>query len=324
MSTDKLIGNNIYKLLNNLYFTVKNPESFSGILKFYKTINKKYPDISFNEVKKWILSQNVYAIHRSPKLQFPRNPIVSRFIDHNWQADLIDIPFPLKNKNYRYILMVIDNLSKYGWAIPLKDKKALSVKKGFMKILNESKRKPQILATDAGKEFTNREFRKYLKWKKIKPLLLRDSTKATVVERWNQTIKNKIYKYISLLKHKKFVNHKSFIDKLDDIIYSYNNSIHSRTKFKPVDVNKNNEYIVYQNLYRIKTPREKRNLRIGDKVRVKLIRDVFAKGYLPNYSKEIYYIHKVLYTSPYYKYKIKDKRGAIIRGSYYSKELLKV
>jgi len=214
--------------------------------------------------------------------------------------------------------MIIDNLSKYGWAIPIKNKKGETVKKAFLTVFRQSKRKPSILSTDAGKEFTNRSLKKYLKWRKIKHLVVKDFSKAAVVERWIRTIKEKINKYITYNKNKRF------IDVLEDIIDGYNNTVHSRTKFKPSKVNKLNEKSVYRNLFKLRYEREKQKFKIGDKVRLLLIRGKFDKGYLPNYTKEIFIISKILFTSPYYKYKVRDKNGIILRGSYYAKEIIKI
>lgn len=304
--------------LKKLYYDIQEPSSFTGINNLIRVIKNLKLKYKYQDLVNWLRNQKTYSQHVQPLLKFKRNPIVSKNIDHNWSADLIEIQNPKFNDNYRYILMVIDILSKFGWAEPLLDKKGETVKKAFLKIFRESKRKPVILSTDAGLEFTNKSLKKYLNWRKIKHLIVKDHTKASVVERWNQTIKSKIYKYLSFNKTKRF------IDVLDKIIYGYNNSVHSRTKFKPSDVNKFNEKKVFQNLYKSHITIQKPQLRIGEKVRVYLPREKFTKGYLPNYSKEIFYVQKIYNLSPFPKYRIKDRKGNIIRGSYYFEELKQV
>jgi len=311
-------ANNINLLLTKYYFDIKEPTSFQSSSKLHKLIKSDISDIKLNEIKNWLLKQKTYGVHQTFHKYFKRNPIVSKYIDHNWHVDLIEISHPSTNSNYRYILMVIDNLSKYGWAEKLKNKSTNTVLKAFKKIGRKSKRKPTILTTDAGKEFTNIKFKNFLKKNKIKHLVARDASKAAVVERWNRTIKEKINKYSTHNKTNRY------IDVLNDIVRGYNLTVHSRTKFRPIDVNKSNEKFVFRNLYKYRTKLENNTFKIGDNVRVVLIRSTFDKGYLPNYTKEIFIIHKIFYTSPYYRYKVKDKKGNIVRGSYYSKELLKV
>ena len=312
------MGKLLNQVLNNHYYNIKFPSSFSNIKALYNSVKSEYPNVTLQEVRNWMNKQEVHTIHRIPNLKFKRNPIVSKYIDHNWQIDLIETK-SLKNiKKFRYILLVIDNLSKYAWGDLLENKTGLKVKKSFIKILKNSKRKPTILASDAGKEFTNRKFKKFLKWRNIKHLVLKDSTKATVVERLNQTIKNKINKFMYYYKTKNFKR------VFNTILENYNNSIHSRTKYKPIQVNLSNQKHVFNNLYKIKVPQETQFFKNGDNVRVQLIRNVFEKGYKPNFSKEIFTIHKVFNTSPYFKYKVKDKKGTLVRGSFYGKELLKI
>ncbi len=309
---------NIDILLKKYYYDIKEPTSFQNSTKLKNVVRTNINDIKNEEIINWLLKQETFGVHKPYRAKIKRNPIVSKYIDHNWHADLIQISHPSANSNYRYLLMVIDNLSKYGWAEKLKNKKTNSVLKAFKKIGRKSKRKPTILTTDAGKEFTNHKFKNFLKKNHVKHMVVRDASKAAVVERWNRTIKEKINKYLTYSRTNRF------IDVLDYIIKGYNLTLHSRTKFKPIDVNKSNERQVFNNLYKLRTELETNKYLIGDKVRVILIRSVFDKGYLPNFTKEIFYIHKILFTSPYYKYKLKDKKGNIVRGSYYSKELLKV
>ena len=304
--------------LKDKYYNIKEPSSFQNVDKIYNSVKEKFPQVNRKFIQNWLNKQTTFTVHQPAKLNFKRNPIVSKYVDHNWHADLIEIKHPSKNSGNRYILMVIDNLSKYGWAEPLKNKSGPVVKKAIIAILKHSKRKPKILTTDAGKEFTNRSLKKYLKWRKIKHFIARDFAKASVVERWNRTIKEKIHKYLT------FNKTKSFIEILPNVIDGYNNTIHSRTKYKPIDVNQTNQRLVFRNLYKNRTSIENEKFSIGDKVRLFLKRKKFDKGFLANYSKEIFFIHKVLFTSPYYKYKVRDKKGSIVRGSYYAKELYKI
>ena len=68
--------------------------------------------------------------------------------------DLIDYG-PSNNKGYRYILTVIDNFSKFAWTIPLRNKNSETITNEFSNIIKSSKRKPNMIETDRGKEFYN-------------------------------------------------------------------------------------------------------------------------------------------------------------------------
>ena len=305
-------------ILNKYYYDIKSKTSFGNPRNLYKELKEIYPFIKQKNIIDWLLKQKTYTIHRAIRKSFKRNPIVSKNIDHTWNADLLEAPFPKYNDKCRFILIVIDNLSKFGWAKALQNKKSDVVKKAFVEILRDSKRKPIIFCTDAGTEFTNRSLKKYLKYRKIKHLILRDQSKAVLAERFIRTIKEKIFKYLSFNKTKRYIN------VLNDILRNYNNTVHSGTKFKPSEVNKLNEIKVYRNLYKLRTPSEKSVLQIGDRVRLALIRGPFAKGYLPNYTEEIFEIYRIYQTSPKHKYRVRDIKGNIIRGSFYKEELLRI
>ena len=307
--------NDIY---SKYYYDIKSKTSFGNIKNLYEELKKVQPNTKQKDVIDWLLKQKTYTTHRQIRKNFKRNPIVSKHIDHIWNADLLETPFPKYNNNCRYILIVVDNLSKFCWAKALRNKKSEIVKKSFVEIFRNSKRKPVIFCTDAGTEFTNRILKKYLKYRKITHLILRDQSKAVLAERLIRTIKEKIFKYLSFNKTKRY------IDVLDNIIDNYNETVHSGTKFRPIDVTKFNEIEAYRNLYKLRTPLEKIVLQIGDKVRLALIRGPFAKGYLPNYTEEIFEIYKIYQTSPKYKYRVRDRKGNIIRGSFYKEELLKI
>ena len=112
--------------------------------------------------------------------------------------------------------------------------------------------------------------------------------KSVVAERFIRTLKIKIYKYMTLLSTN--VN----IDQLDDIVGEYNNTYHITIKMKPVDV-KDNTYIDFKKEVNDKDPKFK----VGDHVRISKYKNIFAKGYTPNWSEEVFVIKKVKNTVPW-------------------------
>ena len=134
--------------------------------------------------------------------------------------------------------------------------------------------------------------------------------KSVVAERLIRTLKNKIYKYMAL------ISKNMYIDKLDDIVNKYNNTYHSTTKMKPVNV-KLNTYIDFDKSYK-----EDPKFKFGDHVRIPKYKSIFAKGYVPNWSEEIFGIKKVKNILPW-TYVISDLDGEEIDGAFYEKELQK-
>ena len=105
---------------------------------------------------------------KPPKKNYETNKTLLKSIDDTWSADLLDmIDYRVENnEGYRYILTVIDNFSKFGWTVPLRNKNANTITEAFADII--TKRKPKLLETDDGKEFTNKMFNEFLKLNDIK------------------------------------------------------------------------------------------------------------------------------------------------------------
>ena len=108
-----------------------------------------------------------------------------------------------------------------------------------------------------------------------------------------------------------------YIDKLDDIVNEYNNTYHRTIKMKPVDV-KDNTYIDFEKEVNDKDPKFK----VGDHVRISKYKNIFAKGYTPNWSEEVFVIKKVKNAVPW-TYVINDLNGEKLIGTFYEKELKK-
>ena len=117
------------------------------------------------------------------------------------------------NKEFRFLLCVIDIFSKYAWVVPLKDKKCESIVNAFQNFLKESARKPHKIWVDKGSEFYNPYFKKWLKDNSIEMYSTHNEVKSVVAERFIRTIKNKIYKYMIS------ISQNVYIDKLDDVVH---------------------------------------------------------------------------------------------------------
>ena len=106
-----------------------------------------------------------------------------------------------------------------------------------------------------------------------------------------------------------------YYDVLDDVVNEYNNTKHNTIKMKPIGVGDKRVYIDEHN-------EKDSRFKVGDRVRISKFKNIFAKGYTPNWSTEIFIINKINDTVPY-MYNLKDFNGEEIKGSFYDKELQK-
>ena len=136
--------------------------------------------------------------------------------------------------------------------------------------------------------------------------------KPVVAERFIRTIKNKIYKYMTS------ISKNVYIDKLDGIIHKYNNKKHRTIKMNPIDV-KDNTYIDFGK----EVSDNDCKFKVSDHVRISKYKNIFAKAYTLNWSKEVFVIKKIKNTVPW-TYVIDDLNGEEITGSFYEKELQKI
>ena len=134
---------------------------------------------------------------------------------------------------------------------------------------------------------------------------------SVIAEQFIRALKNKIYKCMNS------VSKNVYIDKLDDIVKKYNNTYHNTIKIKPVDVKSNTS---------INSSKENNNkdpkFKIGDIARISKYKNIFANGYIPYWSGEVFVIKKVKNTVPWI-YVISDLNGEEIVGTFYEKELQK-
>ena len=128
--------------------------------------------------------------------------------------------------------------------------------------------------------------------------------KSVVAERFIRTLKNKISKYMTS------ISKNVYVEKLDDIVNEYNNTYHRTIKMKPIDV-KDNTYIKFGKEVNDDNAKSK----VGDHVRISKYKNVFPKGYTPNWSEEVFVIKEIKNTV------VNDLNGEEIIGKFYGNEL---
>ena len=250
-------------------------------------------------------------LHKPVIKKFDKRKVYSQFKDNIWGVDLADMQsLSRKNKGIKYLLCAIDLYSKYAFVIPLKDKKGISIVNAFDKIIKQSERKPNKIWVDQGSEFYNNNLKKWLSDNNIIMYSTYNEGKSVVAERFVRTLKNKLYKHMT------DTGKNVYYDVLDDIVKEYNNTKHSTIKMKPIDVKDNKR--VYIDEHNEKHSRFK----VGDRVRISKFKNIFAKGYTPSWSREIFIVDKINDTAPY-TYNIKDLNDEEIIGSFYDRELQK-
>lgn len=262
----------------------------------------------------------VNEIHRSARKNYPRRHVVLKDIDDLWQADLIDMQ-TYKNENLqnKYILTIIDTFSKYAWGFPLRSKNKQVVTDVFKSLL-EKGRVPKNLQTDLGTEFYNSDFQQLMQKYNINHYSTYSTKKASIVERLIRTLKNNLYKLFSLQGNYKWCD-----SALENIVRKYNSTYHRTIGAMPNDVNhENKDFFLkrYRTMYSTKHNEKYRKFRVGDFVRISKYKGVFAKGYTPNWSAEIFKIDKVQNTNPA-TYLLKDTKQRPILGAFYAQEIQK-
>ena len=231
-------------------------------------------------------------------------------------GDLIEYRgYKWHNNGYKYILLLIDCFSKMIYVAPMKKKSSDDSILAFESIFSKLERFPQSLATDSGKEFVNAGAQNIFETYGINHYTLKSKMKAMIAERAIRTIKERLEKYFSKSGETKW------IDVIDQFVENYNKQPHSTTGYAPLDVNEENQAEIYKKMYPNKKLKVACRLKIGDKVRKLVEKDLFDKGYKQRWSEEIYEIVSVRQSNIVCWYKIKEVNGETLAKSFYYYQL---
>lgn len=305
------------KILNQIYYEEK---FYVGRDKLFNLIkSRKINGISSNYIGKWLKKQNSYQLTTRTKKQKGVSPVVSKGKFRICEVDLFEI-------NKKPYLSFIDTFTKYGMVYKLKNKSSIEVANKFYLIhqhIKSLKFEIKSILSDNGKEFT-RNFSQYLKNQKIKQIFGLPHTPTTqgIIERFNGTIKNMIYRHLNENNSKNITQ--SLLNKITN---NYNQTHHKTIEKSPLEaltseVNEIKQNIIKNNNVNMK---ELDDLKIGDKIRLQEI-DGIKKKTGKNWNEEIFEILRVVKPRKPYgriKYKIRDMNGEEIKGYLNREQLLK-
>lgn len=277
--------------------------------KIAKRIQKDYPQISTRDIQQYAARQPTTQINKDIRRgEYDR--IIAFHPNDVWQADLLSVFKTAKvNKNYRYILNVIDVYSRFLWSVPLKTKSAKEVAAAMVKIIGIAGA-PDNFTTDNGKEFLNSDMKALLKKHDTKPWINQagDHNTMGIVERVNRTIRELIRKWFAMK------NTKVWYNVLDDIVENYNTSEHSTLRQTPHDV--------YNRLAfpdRVFPPRRVKKFEKGDMVRLKTTRNIFDKPE-ERWSRMVYHVAMKVGKA----YQVENQNGDVLARRYKPDMLLKI
>lgn len=303
------------RLLKDVYYNVKSPAYLAGKSAVYKIAKGRNKNVRIKDVDAFLHKQHTYTLHKPVRRKFPRNKTIPAGLDTDWQADLVEVgAMQTDNNGFRYLLTCIDVLSKFAWVVALKSKESKVVAEGFKSIL-QSGRKPWRLMTDAGKEFVGAGFQKLMKESGIEHFTSQSpDVKGAVVERYNRTLKTRLWKHFT------FTDSKKYIDVLQPVVKAINMSVCRTIGIAPTDVTASNAQAIRSRILGIKKPKVKFRYTVGQRVRIARGKHKLQKGYLANFTKEIFEITERLAREPPV-YRLKDLKGEAITGIFYESEL---
>lgn len=305
--------------ITNIFTGKKASSAFTSVSTIKKSKEgKKFTKSTIENVLSNIVANNV---HKPIRKKFQRRFVSVPTINHQFGADLIEIKHPRSNFNKKYILAVLDLFSRSAWLEPLKNKTADEVLNAIKKIFQRTKRTCLFFQSDDGREFVNSKLRSYFKSMGIESFVTASSTKCCINERFNRTLGQRVARYLTHVKSKRFVH------KLKDFERQYNACYHSTIKCAPNDVNENNVPEIWENIYGPKIKKLNKQspetFKKGDLVLIPRKKTLFEKGYAQNYGTSIYKIHLIKNTKPV-TYELASLDNQVIVGSWYKQELVRI
>jgi len=300
------------KTVIDIFSDPTKPGSFYGPEKISKSHGVPYEEAkrALEKIKQYTLYKQV---HKKPKRW---RKVIVHFNNFQVTADLIDLRRLKKyNKNYEYILTFLDCFSRKAYCEKLKNKTTPIVLEALKKIFNQLEKKPKYFFSDQESAFMSKVIQSWFKENDVIFFVSFSPVHSGIVERFNRTLMSRIAKYLD------FSETLEWISVLDKLVESYNNTYHSSIGMSPNEVNRTNEHIVWDKLYKKYMGQvDEPKFKVGDLVRLATERTKFEKGYLRGWTDEKFVIKQVV-PNPVPSYILEDLKGEPIYGSFTENEL---
>lgn len=268
-------------------------------------------------IEKWLSSVHAYTLHRESKRPRKRNPYFIYKLRQQVQMDLVDFNtwgknnLPDHNDGYRFIITAIDSFSRKGWIAKIKSKGANDALDGIKAILHKMETEdpfllPKSIYADQGGELKNRVLDAYLQSKNIRIYYAVSDVKAAIVERWNKTLQELVYKHLS--EKETF----RWIDIIDGYVDTYNKRGHRSLQYMSPNQaeevgNQTRVLGIHEERYAAATQSKRLpKYKVDDIVRVRLKRNIFQRGYHERFSPDLFKIISINTRLPQPMYKVEN------------------
>ena len=327
----------IDSFLQNIYYNTRHPASFSSAETLYNYIIENTDmKIPRKNIKIWLSKQESYTAHRPVRRTFKRPRVLAFYKNYQWDTDTANMmKYKKQNDGFGYFAVFIDIFTRFLYTQAMKTLTGREMVSVLNKIFQKSLDQPHILRSDQGSEYVNREVRTFLKERKVKHIYTFYETKANYAERVIKTIKLKIVKYLTA--NETF----RWIDELENLTYSYNNTIHTSIGMSPSVASKDSKkYDLWKRQYgtegkqkenfnqnKKKNPKltettsRRYKFRLGDRVKISYLKNQFDREYSEKWSGEIFTIINKKMNQNIPMYQIKDYNNEIIQSYFYEPEL---
>ena len=299
------------RLMKKVYFDPTRVGSYGGV-----DALRRVTHAPRKIVARWLSEQDAYSLHKPARRRFKRRCVIVGGVNQQWQADLVDLR-TLKDDNdgMTFLLTTIDVFSKRAKCIPMPRKSAASLVAALrIAFANDL---PQTLQTDRGMEFLNKSVQTLLRKRGVHHFSTHNAeTKASIVERFNKTLKDRMWRYFTKVQTWRY------IDVLPDLVRTYNDTRHRSLGMAPSQVTARNQEKVWQRLSG-HDGKGVPKLNVSDRVRISKYKGTFEKGYETNWSEEVFTVHEVHPSEPPV-YRLRDDLGDVLEGTFYELELQKV
>ena len=282
--------------------------------------------ISDQQVDDYLAAEGAYTRHAPRVFKFYKSFYNMTALYHLVEADLIETGRVAEYNKFdggkpcRFILLAIELTSRKLFAKPLEDIRSETVTAAFRQLLDhEFDQQPQLVRTDRGSEFRARQFQQLLSSRGIKHVFENNTEKAAVCERAVASFQRRAHRWIT------YNNTYSFIKQLPAILKSMNDTPHSSTLVAPNTFSERDVYPAWERYYlKHINPSYQRHFRykVGDTVRLSLLRDGLSKAYRGTYGSELFTVKARKHSNPV-SYQLQDQQGEDIHGNVFERELIK-